>query len=283
VNSWRGCGKFVNLSYARIMLMNLLKNSEWAFLLDFVSPAFFKVIPPVELISNATALAKRTRDHKLYEVVIADVSGNFSGALPEVQVIAGSMTHCGPFPQPSVADFLEADESHRKQLASRIVEIYFAQILAGRAVFLDVRLNRFALQESRLFWSPAPLIAVFSDEFLSAMGEVYKGYYSGEPERMKKALGNIGLDWAHDVFIAHFGEGDQSNVRFTMSHFVHTFHDIFMLCKKNRKNLRGEFVQLGVILGLMYESLEKLGVSVDVRSAFMRVLKSPDTGSGRYP
>ena len=56
-----------------------------------------------------------------------------------------------------------------------------------------------------------------------------------------------------------------------------------MLCKKNRKNLRGEFVQLGVILGLMYESLEKLGVSVDVRSAFMRVLKSPDTGSGRYP
>ncbi|NBX17625.1 MAG: hypothetical protein EBR09_09690 [Proteobacteria bacterium] len=263
--------------------MSLLKNSEWAFLLDFVSPAFFKVIPPVELFSNATALAKRTRDHKFYEVMISDVGGHFAQVLPEVKVIAGTMTHCGSFPSPHVTDLVNAGEAARKHVASRIVEIYFAQILAGRAVFLDVRLNRFAVQDSVVYWSPAPLTGVFSDEFLAAMGELYKGYYGGEPERMKSALSTIGLDWAYDVFIAHFGEGDQSDVRFAMSHFVHTFHDIFMLCKKNRKNLRGEFVQLGVILGLMYESLERLGVSVDVRSAFMRVLKNPDTGSDQFP
>ena len=47
-----------------------------------------------------------------------------------------------------------------------------------------------------------------------------------------------------------------------------------MKCKAEKKNLKGEFVQLGVILGLMYESLERLNVSVDVRAAFIRVAKA---------
>ncbi len=263
------------------MFMNLLKNSEWAFLLDFVSPAFFKVIPPLELINNATALAKRTRDQALYQNVVGDLNSHFESNLPDVRIVMGTMTHKGEFPQSSVSDFSSADESVRKAVAARIVEIYFSQILAGRAVLLDVRLNRFARQDEKLLWSPAPLLGVFSDEFMQAMGELYTGYYGTQPERMKQALRTIGLDWAYDAFIAHFGEGDQTDVRFTMSHFVHTFHDIFMRCKTNRKNLRGEFVQLGVILGLMYESLETLGVSVDVRSAFFRVLRDPGIGSGQ--
>jgi hypothetical protein len=47
-----------------------------------------------------------------------------------------------------------------------------------------------------------------------------------------------------------------------------------MKCKEEKRNLKGEFVQLGVILGLMYESLERLNVPVDVRGAYARVAGS---------
>ncbi|MEN9808580.1 MAG: hypothetical protein RLZZ488_147 [Pseudomonadota bacterium] len=260
------------------MLMNLLKNSEWSFLLDFVSPAFFKVIPPFELIGNATALAKRTRDPELYRSALGGMQSHFARSLPDTRIIAGGMTQAGELPAGVVTDFKTADEMIRVEMATRIVEIYFAQILAKQTLLLDVRLTRFARDGQNILWSPAPLLGVFSDDFLNAMGELYTGYYCGRPEQMKSALKKINLDWAHEVFISHFGDGNQTAVRFTMAHFVHTFHEIFMLCKSERKNLKGEFVQLGVLLGLMYESLESLNVAVDVRSAFHRVLKSRDIG-----
>jgi hypothetical protein len=115
---------------------------------------------------------------------------------------------------------------------------------------------------------------VFSPEFLSAMAELYEGFYGNEPKLMRAGLKQLGMDWAFDVFMDHFGEGDQTSVHFNMSHFVQTFHDIFMKCKEEKKNLKGEFVQLGVILGLMYESLERLGVPVDVRAAFADVQRA---------
>ena len=259
-----------------VMLMNLLKNSDWAFLLDFVSPAFFKVIPPFELIGNATALAKRTRDPELYRSAVSGLQSHFTRALSDTKIIAGGMTQAGEFPAGVLTELKTADEKVRIELATRIVEIYFAQILAKQTLLLDVRLTRFAVDGQNILWSPAPLLGVFSDDFLNAMGELYTGYYCGRPEQMRSALKKINLDWAHEVFISHFGDGNQTAVKFTMAHFVHTFHEIFMLCKSERKNLKGEFVQLGVLLGLMYESLESLNVAVDVRSAFHRVLKSRD-------
>lgn len=265
------------------MLNHLLKNSDWAFLLDFVSPSFFKVIPPLELMSNATALAKRTRDKTLFQESVKSMSEHFGRVLPNITIEAGAMTHAPGKPQQTSLELKNLDELRRREVATRIVEIYFAQILSRKTVLLDVRLSRFSHQEAGLLWTPAPLLGSFSDDFLSSMGELYKGYYGSNSVQMKKALKDIGLDWAYDVFLAHFGEGDQSEVRFTMAHFVHTFHQIFMMCKSERKSLKGEFVQLGVILGLMYESLETLNVSVDVRSAFFRVLKNPDTDSDLYP
>jgi len=69
------------------MIVDLLKKSDWAFLLDFVSPAFFKVIPPLQLINNATAMAKRTQDKALYQatfvVISLTIASSFINQLPE--------------------------------------------------------------------------------------------------------------------------------------------------------------------------------------------------------
>lgn len=249
------------------MIIDLLKKSDWAFLLDFVSPAFFKVIPPLQLINNATAMAKRTQDKALYQATLAEVQRALSGHLPDIEIAPGAMG------QPGVAGVRLEDlsENERGELARCIVEIYFLQILSSGTVFLDVRLSRFARNSQGWLWTPAPLLGVFSPDFLKAMAQLYEGFYGNQPERMRAGLKQLGMDWAFDVFMAHFGEGDQTAVHFTMSHFVQTFHDVFMKCKEEKKNLKGEFVQLGVILGLMYESLERLGVPVNVRAAFANV------------
>jgi hypothetical protein len=252
------------------MIIDLLKKSDWAFLLDFVSPAFFKVIPPLQLLSNATAMAKRTQDKGLYHEGLAATQQALAGHFPELEMVPG---HMGP-PAAMGVRIEDLSEDERRMLARGVVEIYFSQILLGQTVFLDLRLSRFSYSSGKWTWSPAPLLGVFEPVFLRSMAELYEGFYGNRPEQMRAALKQLGMDWAFDVFMEHFGEGDQTAVHFTMSHFVQTFHEIFMKCKEEKRNLKGEFVQLGVILGLMYESLERLNVPVDVRGAYARVAGS---------
>lgn len=253
------------------MLSQLLKKSDWAFLLDFVSPAFFKVIPPLELINNATSLAKRSQDRRLYQNSLATFSNRAAQMFPCLRTIEGQMQRRG-FEIESFTNSSTTLEA-RQNLANLIVELYFAQLYSKESFFLDVRLSRFAIEDEDILWSPAPLLGVFSNEFSESMCSLYEGYYNNKHDQMKSALKALNLDWAYDVFVHHFGEGDQTSVSFSMVHFVHTFHEIFMRCKAEKKSLHGEFVQLGVVLGLMYESLESIGLPVDVRSAFFRISK----------
>lgn len=246
------------------MLHRLLKQSDWSFLLDFVSPAFFKIIPPLELAGQATALAKRTKNQNLYGTLIQ----NFSLG-DELTLVASGMKHDVATQSDPLLSALSKEM--RSQLARLIVDIYFAQLYSGQHVLLDLRLGRFRLNDGRWIWSPAPLIGEFHTEFLDAMCRLYEGFYFDNQALMLEALTELELEWAYDTFIHHFGEGDQSCVEFKISHFVQTFHDIFMSCKERKKSLRGDFVQLGVTLGLMYDSLEKLEVPVDVRSSFRKI------------
>lgn len=246
------------------MLHRLLKQSDWAFLLDFVSPAFFKVIPPLELAAQATALAKRTQNRPLYELIRKNFE-SVDGLLLE----AGAMTQ--EVRAPLGVSALDVPAERQAQLAALIVDLYFAQLHAGPHMLLDLRLSRFRMCDDVWVWRPAPLIGEFQDSFSRSMCSLYEGFYTGKPELMMSSLEELGLEWAYETFIHHFGEGDQSRVEFRMSHFIQTFHDIFMRCKKNKKSLRGEFVQLGVALGLMYESLESLQSPVNVRDSYLRV------------
>jgi hypothetical protein len=246
------------------MLHRLLKQSDWSFLLDFVSPAFFKIIPPLELVGQATALAKRTQNHILYSTLVE----NF--CLSErVSILSSGMKQDeGRQPFTQLND-LSSEE--RCELSALIVDLYFAQLYAGQHMLLDLRLSRFNCSQGSWIWSPAPLIGEFDPKFLAAMCHLYEGFYFEKHETMTHALGDLGLEWAFDTFIHHFGEGDQTRVEFKISHFVQTFHDIFMSAKEKKKSLKGDFVQLGVALGLMYETLEKLDEPVNVRASFHRI------------
>jgi len=47
------------------------------------------------------------------------------------------------------------------------------------------------------------------------MCSLYEGYHGDEYGKMKVALKELNLDWAYDVLVHHFGEGDQTAVQFT--------------------------------------------------------------------
>jgi hypothetical protein len=246
------------------MLHRLLKQSDWSFLLDFVSPAFFKIIPPFELVGQATALAKRTQNHSLYAALIEDFCMS-----DRLTVLSSGMNQDES--KQSSNSFIDLSSEQRCELATLIVDLYFAQLYAGRHMLLDLRLSRFHFSNGAWVWSPAPLIGEFDSKFLAAMCQLYEGFYLENRDTMVQALSDLGLEWAFDTFIHHFGEGDQTHVEFKISHFVQTFHDIFMSAKEKKKSLKGDFVQLGVALGLMYETLEKLAEPVNVRASFQRV------------
>lgn len=246
------------------MLHRLLKQSDWSFLLDFVSPAFFKIIPPLELVSQATALAKRTQNHALYSALVEDFNTS-----DRLTVLSSGMSQDDSKHSPTSTIDLSSEQ--RCELATLMVDLYFAQLYAGRHMLLDLRLSRFHFLNGAWVWSPAPLIGEFDPKFLAAMCRLYEGFYFDKAEVMSAALEDLELEWAYETFIHHFGEGDQTQVEFKISHFVQTFHDIFMSAKEKKKSLKGDFVQLGVALGLMYESLEKLGETVNVRGSFQRI------------
>ena len=84
----------------------------------------------------------------------------------------------------------------------------------------------------------------------------------------RKALAALHLDAAADLFLDHFGAGEQTAVRFEMAHFTRSFHAVFVRCRERGVQLHPNFVPLGVYLAALYEHLEGLDVPLDVRAAF---------------
>jgi hypothetical protein len=112
--------------------------------------------------------------------------------------------------------------------------------------------------------------------FLAALRDLYAGSYLGDAARFDAAIARLSLEPARDVFLSHFGGGDQREVRFERATFVHTFHDAFLACRDAppgpggapRPPLHGNFLALGLYLATLYEHLERLGLAFDVRAAY---------------
>ena len=101
------------------------------------------------------------------------------------------------------------------------------------------------------------------------MRRLYRGFYAGADEEFHAGLDALGLEPAADLFLRHFGEGDQTAVEFEMAQFTKSFHDVFVRCRDHGVRLHRNFVPLGVHLAALYEHLEPLRVPLDVRSAFL--------------
>ncbi|MCR9163683.1 MAG: hypothetical protein ACE37F_16825 [Nannocystaceae bacterium] len=221
---------------------------------DFASPSFFEVLPARALWTEGRKLLASRRDRE-----------GFDALLEQLRPIAS-----GPPVGVELVDQLgeSSDELGPRARGASVLALYFAQLAHLDAAALDLRHAHFRGSPTALLWAPQPLFARWSPEFIEGIRDLYAGFYRDDDARFHGAAERLKLTPALDLFVKHFGEGDQRNVTFEMETFKDSFHAIFVRCKDAGETLDPGFIGLGIMLSTLYEHLSTLGVPLDVRAAF---------------
>lgn len=219
------------------MLSYFLKNSELGELSAFISPALFRVIPLKELTSLAAHLAKTSKEKR-----------------------APFQTS---FPLSSVEPNLRGET---------ILKAYFRQIFVSDSWTLDFRTkawrNEMSEQGRVLKWVPLPIVYDPQPAFLLHLRNLYLSFYRDDDALFSETLASLDLLKLKIPLKAHFGEGDQSAVSFSLKQFQKSFERVFKECNKLNLSLGRDFIALGTMLLCLYESLETLGQTYNVRASF---------------
>lgn len=245
------------------MIGKILGGGQLGKLASFVSPAFFDVMPAKSLWHRSRKLLSATRDREAFRHAVAARSGELQRMLPEIELLSEGK----PSERPSVA---AGSPEKRGEL---VVELYFHQLFHGQTALLDIRGTSFTAAGDRLLWHPASWLADWSPEFISALRDIYRGFYGRDDTQFRSGLSALSLTHSEDLFRKHFG-GGQERVTFRTVDFVDTFHQVFQRCKQARVALHPDFLPLGIYLAALYDHLEDLAVAVDVAKAFERAART---------
>jgi hypothetical protein len=245
------------------MIGKILGGGQLGKLASFVSPAFFDVMPAKSLWNRSRKLLSATRDREAFRHAVAERSNYLQRSLPSIELVAERKSSAAPTAAPGSPEKRGED----------VVELYFHQLFHGQTVLLDLRGTSFTPAGERLLWHPASWLADWSPEFISALRDLYRGFYGHDDTRFRSGLSALSLTHSEDLFRKHFG-GDQERVTFRTVDFVDTFHQVFQRCKQARVALHPDFLPLGIYLAALYDHLEDLAVAVDVAKAFERATRT---------
>jgi hypothetical protein len=245
------------------MIGKILGSGQLGKLASFVSPAFFDVMPARSLWKRSRSLLAGTRDREAFRHAVAARSSELARCLPSIELIPDG-------PSKSHAPVAGGSAAARGE---RVVELYFHQLFHGETVLLDIRGTSFTVAGDKLIWHPASWLANWSPEFISALRDIYLGFYRHDDDQFRRGLSALSLTNAEDLFRKQFG-GGQERVTFRTVDFVDTFHQVFQRCKQARVALHPDFLPLGIYLAALYDHLEDLAVPVDVAAAFDRATRT---------
>jgi hypothetical protein len=246
------------------MIGKILGSGQLGKLASFVSPAFFDVMPAKSLWNRSRKLLASTRDREAFRHAVAERSSQLHHMLPAIELATDR--------KPDLAANAASGMSPDKR-GELVVELYFHQLFHGQTVLLDIRGASFTLAGDRLLWHPASWLTDWSPEFISALRDIYRGFYGHDDNQFRSGLAALSLTHSEDLFRKHFG-GGQERVTFRTVDFVDTFHQVFQRCKQARVALHPDFLALGIYLAALYDHLEDLGVAVDVAKAFERATRT---------
>ncbi len=248
----------------RDVIRRAAKGSSWSHFMDYASPALFEVMPLRALLAQGKEFVSNGSDARRYARVRDAIASSLHARGLEVDL----------GPQDDGAESLSPlslSEPLRRETGHRILEIYFAQIFAGRDTILDLRADSFSTSEgSTLRWGPKAFYVQWQPDFLTGLRDLYAGFYLDEERRFESGLHQLGLQDSGDALLSHLGSGDQRSVRFETSAFHTSFHDTFLACRDRGVALHRNFLALGIYLVCLYDVLESLDLEFDVRGAFER-------------
>ncbi len=248
------------------MLYAFARDAEFRQLTQFVSPAFFRVMPAAQLLAQARQLLANRRDAARFDGIIAQRKQRLGDAGLRIALRTDQDA-----PQSSVGRRPEAARGlTTEERAAALVELYFHQLFDDGASIIDLRRDAFEAQTD-FVWQPAPWFVEWDPAFIAGLRQLYTGFYTGDTQRFQHALSELQLQDAESAFRRHFGAG-QKQVLFTRKHFVQTFQEVFVRCSESGRRLHPNFLPLGIYLATLYDHAEQLGVAVDVEAAFHRTV-----------
>jgi len=236
------------------LVSRLVQGTSFAQFTDFVSPAFFQVMPARQLFVQGRALVSSYRDASAF----ADAMGMRREELEKTSL---DVTIGAP-----VLEGKLSAAPDKKHLGETVLALYFQQLFTRQPTLLDLSSRRFTHRDGHLVWSVGAGHVRWDEGFRTALCEAYRALYNGGD--VAAALAPIGLSSAADVFGRHLGEG--SLVTFNVDAFVNAFHALFVHCRDQGISLHPNFLPLGLYIATVVDTLEKLGVALDVRSAFAK-------------
>ena len=238
------------------MLAALLRGTDWSKIADYLSPVLFQVVPPLAMAKQVQALVTSYRDKDRFSGLVAELAPQILRLPLGIQLAAE--VEDGPL-----------QSAPPLGLGERVLRLYFWQILTQPVALLDLRSKGWAeLPQTVYRWQPAPLLMAWEPDFITAVRQLYRGFYHEDEATLDQGLEAIGLKPGKAALIAHFGQ-DQTQVAFDLAHFRSSFHDIFVACKNAKSRLHPNVLGLGAALACLYEHLQTLGGSFDARAAYV--------------
>lgn len=243
------------------MVRLAVKGTSWSHLLDYLSPALFDVMPARDLITQGRELMANRSDAGRFAETRRQVA--------EMLATQGIEVHLADEHDPTEeTDLAHLDEDRAWEVGQCILTVYFAQIFLGERAILDLRSRSFMLSEpSALHWHPSALYIEWEPRFLDAIRDLYVGFYLEDESRFQRALQSLDMEPSADVLIDLLGRDDPRNARFESAAFHTHFHEMFISYRDRGTSLHRNFLALGVYLICLYDALERLGGSFDIRAA----------------
>jgi hypothetical protein len=253
------------------MFSKLLKSADLRQLSSFVSPAFFDVLPARKIWSRGRALMI-SKSSPAYREAVAARARSLQ-ALPLAVALPG---------QQAAPDALGEDQ---RAHATRLLTLFFEQIYSDTPTLVDLRADNARDQKGQLAWDPAAWVCPWSPDFLASLRGLYEGFYAPNDALLKQSLKELRIDLAEDLFRQHFGAHPEAQ-RFVMKDFVNTFHQVFVRCRDQKRELHEDFLPLGVYLATLYDHLDSIPIELDVAGCYARARRrgkdARSNGVGSY-
>lgn len=260
------------------LLRKLVQSTDFSQFFDLLSPTFFEVISAKDLASISYRLINNYRDDSEFNKAL---NLRKHQDMPVLILSPKEKTA-----QDSIG-IHEINETEKHIVGQAVLELYFRQLMDfGTPTLLNLGAKRFYYSQNVVQWHVARGHYNWPPEFQTAITNVYIDFYLNQGANLEDALRPLSLELAADIFREHFAggtqtqaSGNQDEVEFNLKTFFDSFHKIFKFCKEKSLHIHPAFVSLGLYLASMYETLEELDQSFNVRQAFEEAYKKSSSFS----
>lgn len=168
----------------------------------------------------------------------------------------------------------ELKRPQRRWLGQLALELYFAQIFRSDTAVVDLWPSRFGVDANGdAVWRPRPIYVRWDATFQTGLRNVYAGLFLGQESRFEHGIAALKLGSAGEALKSHFGDGDQRSVHFDSAKLQAILQEMAIRRRDRNGPLHRNFMAFGLYITGLYELLESLDRSFDVRNAFARIYR----------